>query len=137
MQPLACAGTLVKTPLTTGDANAIVAVAQDFTGQLFEGEQPAITTAVAHLPPETQALAQAAYAALQKAIDAALAKGVTDLSSKDQVKAKSALVALNQASDVLHDALHADGDPILAPILPGDANLQLPGAPNVPTITIP
>ncbi len=120
------------------DSNKIVQVAQTFTNDIFTAEQPAITTAVAHLPPETQALAQAAMAALQKGIDAAVAKGVTNLSTADQAKAQAALVALGEATDKLSAVLHTPGDPVLT-TAPASPNLILPGTPNAtvaPTVNV-
>lgn len=118
----------MQTPTATGDTNRVVQVAQTFTNDIFTSETPAITTAVAHLPPETQALATAAYAALQRGIDAAIAKGVSDLSTTDQAKAQSALVALGDVTDKLSAALHSGGDPVLSPA-PVSPNLVLPGTP--------
>jgi hypothetical protein len=125
------------TQAPVADANGLVSVAQAFTHDVMAHEQPAITTAVAHLPPETQALAQAAYGALQKGIDAALQKGVMDLSTADQSRAQAALIALGQISDSLHTALHAGGDPMLVPATEvQNSNAVLPGV-SVPTIVLP
>lgn len=129
LQP-SCAFVRAKLGLTPAETQTLVEVAQCFTGALFDTEQPKITTAVSTLPPETQALAQAAYAALQKSIDTALAEGVMDLNNKSQIKAQAALVALGQATDTLHATLHAGDDPVLAPIDP-----TLPK--SVPTVAVP
>ena len=56
-------------PGTIGDPNGPVATALgDFTEAAFDQGQPALNASVAALPPETQALVQTAYAALEEAI---------------------------------------------------------------------
>jgi len=56
-------------PGTIGDPNGPVAVAlEDFTDSVFDQGQPVLNASVAALPPETQALVQTAYAALEEAI---------------------------------------------------------------------
>jgi len=56
-------------PGTIGDPNGPVATAlEDFTDSVFDQGKPALNASMAALPPETQALVQTAYAALEEAI---------------------------------------------------------------------
>jgi hypothetical protein len=56
-------------PGTIGDPNGPVAAAlTNLTDSDFKQEQPALNSSIAKLSPETQALVQTAYAALEEAI---------------------------------------------------------------------
>lgn len=90
------------------------------TDHLFNEAQPALTQAVSKLPPEAQALVQAAYVALQQAIDVAAARGIAALDIDAHAEAVDALGTIAQVADVLHAAVHEP-----------DARAPMVGAPSM------
>lgn len=119
--------------VAASDGNLVV-VAQSFANQILTEEQPEVTAAIATLPPETQALAQAAYAALQRGIEEAISQGVGALSPDELTLAQAAINAIGAASETLHSALHdpeatSGGDATLEPSDPN--TLTLPATPTV------
>lgn len=118
----------------TLDPNArLVAVAQTLADDIFEGSQPRLNAEVAKLPPDVQLLAQAAYAALQHAVDTAAARGVGSLDPNETAAATKALGNLASLSDALHAALHLGDARAPSP----DAATPAPAALSVPTPVAP
>lgn len=128
----ACASVREDIAHVVSDPNSrVLETAQTLTAAVFTAEQPALNAAVALLPPETQALAQAAYAALQKAIDEAMVQGVDALGRLDKRAASKIVVALSQASDTIHEAIHTEEAIVAAPTQAVSPNLLLPPSVNV------
>ena len=89
------------------NANVTVLQAADaLTDEIFARAAPALTSEIGHLPPETQALAQAAFAILQKGIDEAIERGWDSLDPADKAIAQGVLHMLTDAQGILHNALH-------------------------------
>lgn len=76
------------------------------TQDIFSQEQPKLNAAITNLPPASQAMAQAAYKAVQAAIQTAESRGVSDLPDAQRALALKAIQDLSGVADVLHTAIH-------------------------------
>jgi len=110
----ACAvGKLIS--LKPSDPNDPVDAAFDsLTTALFDRGQPAVNEAVSKLPPEAQALVQAAYEALEQAIKKVEVKGLQPMAAPEHDAAVTVTQDLANIADILHSTIH---DPNTTPPL--------------------
>jgi len=73
---------------------------------LFQQEQPALNAAVANLPPEAQALIQAAYVALEQAVKKAADAGLDYLTAPEGVDPQNTVNDLASIANILHETIH-------------------------------
>lgn len=95
--------------IVAGDTNtALTASANGLTDAVFKAGAPELNALTSKLPADTQALAQAGYAALLRATESAESKGIANLPASEQQDALQGLSELNKITDALHTALHLD-----------------------------
>lgn len=118
----ACAlGKMADQPEPGQDPNTspVYRALDNLTTAIFDHEQPALNEAISQLPPDAQVLVQAAYVALEQAIDAAAAYGfrgraLDPNTSSRLIPGQSATEDLNAIAGILHQAIHDPNAPSIA-----------------------
>lgn len=111
----ACAVSRLATAPAQDPNDPVGKAVNTLTTALFDKEQPAVNAAVAQLPPEAQALAQAAYVALEEAVKRAGAAGVNALTDEARLATQNVTADLASVTNILHDTIH---DPNTTTLLP-------------------
>jgi len=102
----ACTANRAATVMVQDPNDPVSKAVDTLATALFDQGQPAVNAAVAQLPPEVQALAQAAYVALEEAVKRAADAGVDALTDQAALAAQNARDDLASVANILHDTIH-------------------------------
>lgn len=102
----ACAVTRAGGQAAADPNDPVAQALETLTTAIFDKHQPLVNEAVSSLPPEVQALAQAAYAALEAAVKKSQDMALDLLDEPGAVKAQNAVTDLASIKAILHETIH-------------------------------